>query len=115
MDRTPPTLSLRAGASAHGLRVLDGGASASVDVTDDVAKAERRRLLEEMDAAWELGDRLDDAGLRVAFGRAEDETGVTVSLVEGGGPTLRTLGMRDLVDLGWLMELVGGEPEPRAS
>lgn len=115
MDRTPPTLSLRAGAKAHGLRVLDGGASAPVSVTDDAARAERRRLLEEMDAAWALGDRLDDAGLRVAFRHADDATGVTVELVAGGGPIVMPLGMDDLLDLDWLAELVMASPEPRAS
>lgn len=103
MDRTPTTLSLRAGASAHELRVLEGGASAPVRVTDDAAGVERRRLLEEMDRAWELAHRLDDAGLRVAFSRTEDETGVTVDMVEGGGPIVRHLEMREILDLDWLM------------
>lgn len=115
MDRHPTTHSLRAGASAHGLRVLDGGVSASDRVTDDVTEAERRRLFEEMDAARALCDRLDDAGLRVAFAHAEDETGVTAALVGGSGPAIRTLSVRELVDLDWLGELAGPPEEPFAS
>lgn len=105
MDRFPTTHSLRAGASAHGLRVLDGGASAPVRVTEDAARVERRRLLEEIDAARALCDRLDDAGLRVAFAPAADEAGVTVNLVGGSDPLTRTLSVRDVIDLDWLSEL----------
>lgn len=105
MDRHPTTHSLRAGASAHGLRVLDGGASAPDRVKDDAAWVERHRLLEELDAARALCDLLDDAGLRVAFGPAADEAGVKVKLVEGGGPAVRTLSVRDIIELDWLTDL----------
>lgn len=105
MDRHPTTHSLRAGASAHGLRVLDGGASAQDRVTEDAAWVERHRLLEELDAARALCDLLDDAGLRVAFGPAADEAGVMVKLVEGGGPEIRTLSLRDVIELDWLSDI----------
>ncbi len=89
------------------LRVLDGGLTTGRQLQDDPADAlARDRLYEEIAEAARLCDRLEDAGLRVAFELGGSER-VTVSIRDEAGAPVQELHPPDSCDLERLMVLSG--------
>lgn len=89
------------------LRVLDGGLTTGRQLQDDTADAlARDRLAEEIAEAARLCDRLEDAGLRVAFELGGPER-VKVSVRDELGTAVTDLRPPASADVARLMQLSG--------
>jgi hypothetical protein len=89
------------------LRVLDGGLTTERQLQDETADAlARDRLAEEIAEAARLCDRLEDAGLRVAFELGGPKR-VQVAIRDTEGATVQELHPPDSTDLERLLQLSG--------